>query len=710
MDRSQAAEYARRGVLYLLALVLILVPLVMTNAAYVICEPIKLTVFRILSIAALGLFLLHVVLARGNARRLPLLLPWAALLLIGLAAALRGIDFHTAFYGELYRYDGWLTWANYAAVFFLAAWAPRSGHERRILTWSALVPGGLVGAYAVMQHFGMDVYTWNPRQMDLSRSFATFGNPVFMAGYLAMIVPVALGVLLASGVPRNQPKRASGEGAGELVAHAGLAFPEALILALATIGLVFSYGRAGWAGALAGLVVLGVLAWLEGRSTGRVLPFEPRVLGLAGLALLAAAALYFTPATNRAPSGYGVASRAISVLQNSEGSLGARSVLWESSLAMVKARPALGFGPDTFRLALPAYKPLDWFKRVQENTIPDKAHSDFLQAAVGAGALGLAAYLWLMIALLGLGWRACRASGLVAAGLMGALAAYVIQVQMSFSIISVTPVFWVLAGLLLSMSAPRRAGIARGEPLGTPDFVAAAAALLLVASATYTAVRPFLADIHAQSSWEYYQQAQRPSAGQQGQAGPAALYQAAADEMRGAIALNPGEVKYRTRLGEEYARGFVTSGDWATAGRSEEALADAKRMSPADKDVYLLLGNLYSEAASIAGRTDREAERPRYLALAADNYTRVTVLDRTDTDAFFSLGLTRAQQKRLPAAEAALRTSIRLAPRFEDAYLLLGRLYEQQRNRSQAKSVYMMALRNKVRSPAVLGALERVEK
>ena len=117
MDRSQAAEYARRGVLVTLGLIVILIPLAMTSATYAVCEPIKLTLLRVLSSVGLALFVLHLLLWRrlglgagrktgpgGSAssgaasawrRRSGLLLPWAALLAVGLVAVLRSIDFHT---------------------------------------------------------------------------------------------------------------------------------------------------------------------------------------------------------------------------------------------------------------------------------------------------------------------------------------------------------------------------------------------------------------------------------------------------------------------------------------------------------------------------------------------------------------------------------------------------------------------------------------
>ena len=86
--------------------------------------------------------------------------------------------------------------------------------------------------------------------------------------------------------------------------------------------------------------------------------------------------------------------------------------------------------------------------------IVDRPHNDLLQQAVSTGFLGLAACVWLWVAIFRAGWRiSCieRAEGSAmrfSARLLGGAVAYFCQLQFSNSYISVAPVFWTLVGLL----------------------------------------------------------------------------------------------------------------------------------------------------------------------------------------------------------------------------------------------------------------------
>lgn len=69
-----------------------------------------------------------------------------------------------------------------------------------------------------------------------------------------------------------------------------------------------------------------------------------------------------------------------------------RPVLWKAALAIAAEHPALGVGPDNFRLVYGRALGLaSWDTRVHANNM-------YLETLAGSGALGLAAFLWLMAA------------------------------------------------------------------------------------------------------------------------------------------------------------------------------------------------------------------------------------------------------------------------------------------------------------------------
>ena len=113
-----------------------------------------------------------------------------------------------------------------------------------------------------------------------------------------------------------------------------------------------------------------------------------------------------------------------------------RLTLWHAALAMVRAHPVLGVGPDNFRLSYGGYAGI---------ATPDpRVHSNnmYLEVAAGAGALGAAAFLWLV-------WSA-RACGSVNIGAACALAAIAIHGLVD-SFLSFAPTY-VLFALTLGLA------------------------------------------------------------------------------------------------------------------------------------------------------------------------------------------------------------------------------------------------------------------
>jgi putative inorganic carbon (HCO3(-)) transporter len=79
----------------------------------------------------------------------------------------------------------------------------------------------------------------------------------------------------------------------------------------------------------------------------------------------------------------------------------------------------------------------------------DKAHNDLLQVAVTTGLLGLVAYMFLIGRFFCLGFSRRRQDellGIILPGLLG----YWASLQLSFSVVSVAPFFWLLSGMSLA--------------------------------------------------------------------------------------------------------------------------------------------------------------------------------------------------------------------------------------------------------------------
>lgn len=116
-----------------------------------------------------------------------------------------------------------------------------------------------------------------------------------------------------------------------------------------------------------------------------------------------------------------------------------RGYLWKSALGLAAKTPIKGNGPGTFG---ESYKDLDRF-----STYTDFAHNDFIQIAVCIGFVGVAIYVVFLVTL---AVRALKnAPGCKYIVILGsACAGYLAHSFFSFSLAIVTPMFWVLAGLL----------------------------------------------------------------------------------------------------------------------------------------------------------------------------------------------------------------------------------------------------------------------
>ncbi|NMC80602.1 MAG: O-antigen ligase family protein, partial [Chloroflexi bacterium] len=177
---------------------------------------------------------------------------------------------------------------------------------------------------------------------------------------------------------------------------------------LSALGLLYlTSSRGGWLGTAAGLACLGMLAFRNFRSRWFSL-WEWLRHRRALLSLLAVIAL-----AGAAAVAYLLYRQA---MQPTHGSLfGSRAEFWGPAWNAFLQSPLLGKGPYTF---ISLY--------LQANSVPPKllfvyAHNIYLDVLSGSGILGLAAFLWLVVAITRALWGAIRTGGEAGVVAMGAL-------------------------------------------------------------------------------------------------------------------------------------------------------------------------------------------------------------------------------------------------------------------------------------------------
>lgn len=372
---------------------------------------------------------------------------WLAALAVATALSINPL---LSVVGEDYRYEGLLTWLAYGALAAVSASTLRQPRRLGAVLGLILAASAVMSGVALLQHFGFTPVPEDLTRRGWGRAWGTTGSPLALGAYIVLVFPLVV-ALYAEG--RRAHRAVFG----------------ALAVALYA-AILATDARAAWGALALGLIVAGAAA---GKSAV--------VRAARSLVLLAALCAAVTPIVmlTGPPQNLEHVSDAASATS--------RWFLWRTSAPLVRERPLFGWGPETLVQAYPAYRTPE-FRRVfpraaMEQIVVDRPHNDLLQQAIAAGLVGLAAYLWLWWAVLRTTWQTARARvhgdhglrrgddrrsslvdpAVIGPGLLGGFAAYFAQLQLSFSYVSVAPLFWVLVGA----AAALRPRVASG---GSPEL------------------------------------------------------------------------------------------------------------------------------------------------------------------------------------------------------------------------------------------------
>ena len=360
-------------------------------------------------------------------RRTPLDLPILAYVASAGMSTVFAANVNLALFGSYGRLEGFVTIATYALLFWLTAQSLSNAAEARGVVRALMAGAFVVSLIAVLQTVATTL-TAGPSG-GAGRATATFGNPNALAAFLAMALPLGINELLQA---TKSSDRVLG---GNLVAMVALA-------------LVLTLGRGAWVGAAVGSGIVIVTT----RPSLKRVAFVGAVA--AGVVVVIAVAVTFLSAGGP-PIVQSASTRLTSLLDPTSGTAAIRLHIWTDTLGLIGSQPLVGYGPDNFGLVYPRFQTGPWAHRA----IIDEAHSEFLQIAATQGVIGLAAFSWLCIALLRL-WSKGRRQ-VLAGGVLGACAGYVITGAFNFSVVPAALPFWMFLGAATVLLRP-------DAPLSTP--------------------------------------------------------------------------------------------------------------------------------------------------------------------------------------------------------------------------------------------------
>jgi len=365
-------------------------------------------------------------------------LAFGAFTLILLIAGLAGPAPHDAFVGAYLRRHGLLTWFALAIVFAAMCVTARTQTGRDRLLAASVLGSIWPSAYALLQRAGVDPVGWIAASAE--RAGSTFGNPIFLGGYLAVVLPLT--VVLA------RRKR--------------IAVP---LLVLQFAALAATVSRGPFVALLAGLFVFGVVAvWNAPRG---------RAFALAAILLAAvtASALAVFPSARPAS-----VSR---ILDPGAGTGRIRVLIWKGVIALMERggpRLWIGYGPESLHHVFPRYYVPEIGVLEGTDAMPDRAHNELLDTFVSAGLAGLvfeiAFFAATVVAAMRVPDRTMRAA--LAAGAV----AHIVEIQFGIATVVTRLLFLTVAAIAVGFAtdAPEPVAAARSVPRGVARRRTAAAA------------------------------------------------------------------------------------------------------------------------------------------------------------------------------------------------------------------------------------------
>ena len=303
----------------------------------------------VLEIGAAFLFLVWAILAFLNpeieSAWNPLNWPLLGFIAIGLG--------QWVFHGTAYPYltqRELLRLAAYFLLFFLSVQAFRDRMSLRMLVWFLLFFGFVVGLFAIAQYFTFNGKIYWFRQLTAGGSpFGPYVNRNHFAGFMELIVPLGLSMLVLRGVRREQTPLLG------------------LLTAVAVGSLLLSASRGGIASFLCELGLLALLVWL--RRSGKVR------IGAAALALLVAGVLV-------AWLGVGDVAARFAQLRPGEISASRRVDMLKDTWHIFLNHPWKGTGIGTLVAVYPQYESM------YDGKVVEHSHNDYVELLAETGFLG----------------------------------------------------------------------------------------------------------------------------------------------------------------------------------------------------------------------------------------------------------------------------------------------------------------------------------
>lgn len=330
------------------------------------------------------------------------------------------LDIKLAILGRPYRVDGYSTILTYFLLFITSR---SSKLTIKSLSNALLITASILSIYGIFQYFGIDPFPRDFIREKWKLTFATFGNPNFMASYLVMMIPFAINAYI------KEQK------------NIGL-----IIYTILFFCLLCTRTRGSWIGVTIAILSYFVFSFSFSIHTKPMLIRHAIIVFLTIIIISSFNQISNGGFTQRFTS---ISSEAAEVLNNGDNAEkggGSRIFIWRRVIELIKERPFFGFGIENLAEPFVEKYETEMIEKYGYILFVDKAHNEYLHIAVTTGIPSLLVYLIFILQVLKSGVKQLSVSS-KHWPIIAALVGYLSQAFFNISVVSVAYIFWILLGL-----------------------------------------------------------------------------------------------------------------------------------------------------------------------------------------------------------------------------------------------------------------------
>ncbi|MFN0158019.1 MAG: O-antigen ligase family protein [Bacteroidota bacterium] len=326
-------------------------------------------------------------------------------------------------------------------IFFTVQQLVSTKRDLQSLILVVAILTAIVCSVGFVQYFFAEQLTLEFYLGEARRVGSTLGNPSFLGGFIALVLPLFVSQALAT--------------------HSNKRWFYGILAVCLGVLLLFTQSRSG---IVATTVALIVLATFSTRGWRAVLPLLIAVVVAGTLVIV----LFAPQLTQRFEETFDYGP---------QSTLERRLFFWEAGVKAFQDAPLLGHGIGTFERVMVQYRSPEYWIVKSEDIVPH-AHNEFIELGTELGIIGLGLFGWLLWRIFGTGFRSVRNGKewerLTALGMMCGLLGLLLDNLTNVSLRQ-TPVLmmmWLVIGMIMSRAFLPITGAARTFSLKVSPAVA----------------------------------------------------------------------------------------------------------------------------------------------------------------------------------------------------------------------------------------------